>query len=100
MKAPRISPCIGVPDTQAACDFYETIGFTALPADPGREDDLRVLLFEGEFALMVNKDEDLRNWLPPLTDTPVGAFGMCYLAVDDFDAYVEKIRPLVKVTKD
>ncbi|MYT33920.1 MULTISPECIES: VOC family protein [unclassified Streptomyces] len=100
MKAPRISPCLGVPDTQAACDFYEQIGFTALPADPSQEDDIRLLLFEGEFALMVNKDEDLRNWLPVLKDTPIGAFGMFYLAVDDFDAYVEKVRPLVKVVKE
>ncbi|MFI8341959.1 VOC family protein [Streptomyces sp. NPDC085639] len=38
--------------------------------------------------------------LPVLNDTPVGAFGMFHLAVDDFDAYVERIRPLVTVQKD
>lgn len=35
-----------------------------------------------------------------LKDTPAGAFGMFYLAVDDFDTYVERIRPLVTVQKD
>ncbi|KIZ16644.1 VOC family protein [Streptomyces natalensis] len=100
MKAPAISPCLGVPDTQAACDFYEKLGFTALPGGDDANDDIRILLFEGEFALMVFRDRHLRDWLPVLKDTPVGAFGMFYLAVDDFDAYVEKIRPLVTVTKD
>ncbi|MEV5238337.1 VOC family protein [Streptomyces cinnamoneus] len=100
MKAPAVSPCLGVSDTQATCDFYEKIGFTALPAGDDPNDDLRILLFEGEFALMVFRDEHLRGWLPVLRNTPVGAFGMFYLAVDDFDTYVERIRPLVTVTKD
>ena len=26
MKAPVLSPCLGVPDTQAAVGFYETLG--------------------------------------------------------------------------
>uniref|UniRef100_A0AAU1ID67 Uncharacterized protein n=1 Tax=Streptomyces sp. NBC_00180 TaxID=2903632 RepID=A0AAU1ID67_9ACTN len=30
----------------------------------------------------------------------MGAFGMFYLAVDDFNAYVERIRRLVTVQKD
>ncbi|MFD0385766.1 VOC family protein [Streptomyces stramineus] len=93
MKPPAISPCLGVSDTQAAVDFYEKLGFTALPAGNDPDDDLRILLFEGEFALMVYRDEHLRGWLPVLKDTPVGAFGMFYLAVDDFDSYVERIRP-------
>lgn len=100
MKPPAISPCLGVSDTQAAVDFYEKLGFTALPAGGDPDDDLRILLFDGEFALMVYRDEHLRGWLPVLKDTPVGAFGMFYLAVDDFDAYVERIRPLVTVQKD
>ncbi|MEU6990926.1 VOC family protein [Streptomyces sp. NPDC046465] len=100
MKAPRISPCLGVPDTQAACDFYERLGFTALPGGDADGDDIRILLFEGEFALMLYRDAHLRDWLPVLKDTPVGAFGMFYLAVDDFDTYVETIRPLVAVEKD
>lgn len=100
MKAPAISPCFGVADTQATCDFYEKIGFTALPADDDSGDDLRILLFEGEFALMVFRDEHLRDWLPVLKDRPADAFGMFYLAVDDFEAYVERVRPLVTVAKD
>ncbi|MFF5974002.1 VOC family protein [Streptomyces sp. NPDC012769] len=100
MKPPAISPCLGVVDTQAAVDFYEKLGFTALPAGNDPDDDMRILLFDGEFALMVYRDEHLRGWLPVLKDTPVGAFGMFYLAVDDFDAYVERIRPLVTVQKD
>jgi catechol 2,3-dioxygenase-like lactoylglutathione lyase family enzyme len=100
MQAPAISPCLGVPDTQAACDFYETLGFTALPGGGDPNDDLRILLFGDEFAFMVYRAEHLRGWLPNLKDTPIGAFGMFYLAVDDFDAYVEKIRPLVTVQKD
>ncbi|MBT2505832.1 VOC family protein [Streptomyces sp. ISL-98] len=100
MKAPALSPCLGVPDTQAAVDFYEKIGFTALPAGDDPNDDLRILLFEGEFALMVYREDQLRSWLPNLKETPVGAFGMFYLAVDDFDSYVERIRPLVTVQKD
>ncbi|GAA0348357.1 VOC family protein [Streptomyces blastmyceticus] len=100
MKPPAIAPCLGVTDTQATVDFYEKLGFTALPAGNDPDDDLRILLFGGEFALMVYRDAHLRDWLPVLKDTPVGAFGMFYLAVDDFDAYVERIRPLVTVTKE
>ncbi|MEV6734151.1 MULTISPECIES: VOC family protein [unclassified Streptomyces] len=100
MEPPAIAPCLGVSDTQAAVDFYEKLGFTALPAGNDPDDDLRILLFGGEFALMVYRDEHLRSWLPVLKDTPVGAFGMFYLAVDDFDAYVERIRPLVTVQND
>ncbi|MEU2869167.1 VOC family protein [Streptomyces olivoreticuli] len=100
MKPPVIAPCLGVHDTQATVDFYERLGFTALPAGSDPDDDLRILLFDGEFALMVYRDAHLREWLPVLKDTPVGAFGMFYLAVDDFEAYVERIRPLVTVTKD
>ncbi|MFC9815886.1 VOC family protein [Streptomyces virginiae] len=100
MKPPAIAPCLGVSDTQATVDFYEKLGFTALPAGNDPDDDLRILLFDGEFALMVYRDEHLRGWLPALKDTPIGAFGMFYLAVDDFDAYVERIRPLVTVQKE
>ncbi|MEU3671170.1 VOC family protein [Streptomyces virginiae] len=100
MKPPAIAPCLGVSDTQATVDFYEKLGFTALPVGNDPDDDLRILLFDGEFALMVYRDEHLRSWLPVLKNTPVGAFGMFYLAVDDFDTYVERIRPLVTVQKD
>ncbi|BDM73264.1 hypothetical protein HEK616_67510 [Streptomyces nigrescens] len=100
MKSPVIAPCLGVPDTQAACDYYERLGFTALPGTDDSDDDLRILLFDGAFAFMVYRDQHLRGWLPVLKDTPVGAFGMFYLAVEDFEAYVERIRPLVSVTKD
>ncbi len=100
MKAPTLAPCLGVRDTRATVDFYEKLGFTALPAGDDPDDDLRILLFKDEFALMVHRDEQLREWLPVLKNTPVGAFGMFYLAVDDFDAYVERIRPLVTVQKD
>ncbi|MBL1093498.1 MULTISPECIES: VOC family protein [Streptomyces] len=100
MKSPVIAPCLGVPDTQAACDYYEKLGFTALPGTDDSDDDLRVLLFDGEFAFMVYRDQHLRGWLPVLKDTPVGAFGMFYLSVEDFEGYVERIRPLVSVTKD
>ncbi|MGW7455778.1 hypothetical protein [Streptomyces sp. NPDC054787] len=55
-----------------------------LPADDP-DDDLRMLLFDGEFALMVYREQHLRSWLPVLKDTPVGASGMFYLAVDGFD---------------
>ncbi|EPH40171.1 VOC family protein [Streptomyces aurantiacus] len=100
MKSPTITPCFGVKDTQASVDFYEKIGFTALPAGDNPDDDLRILLFEGGFALMVHREDQLREWLPVLKDTPIGAFGMFYLAVSDFDAYVAKIRPLVNVIKE
>lgn len=53
MKSPVIAPCLGVPDTQAACDYYEKLGFTALPGTDDSDDDLRILLFDGEFAFMV-----------------------------------------------
>lgn len=99
MQPPAISPCLGVSDTQATVDFYEKLGFTALPAGDDPNDDLRILLFDGEFALMLHRHDQLRQWLPVLKDTPIGAFGMFYLAVDDFDSYIERIRPLVDVTK-
>ncbi|MFJ3728253.1 VOC family protein [Streptomyces sp. NPDC090045] len=98
--APALSPCLGVPDTQAAVEFCEKIGFTALPAGGDPDGDRRILLFGGEFALMVYRDDHLRAWLPYLKDTPVGAFGMFCLAVEDFGSYVERIRPLVTVQKD
>lgn len=100
MKAPVIAPCLGVQDTQASVDFYEKLGFTALPAGDDPNDDIRSLLFEGEFAFMVFRDKQLRTWLPVLADTPVGAFGMFYLAVEDFDGYVARIRPLVTAVKE
>ncbi len=100
MKAPAIAPCLGVKDTQASVDFYEKLGFTALPAGNDPNDDIRSLLFGDEFALMVYRDAHLRDWLPVLKDRTPGAFGMFYLAVDNFDAYVEKIRPLVEATKE
>lgn len=90
----------GRADTQATVDFYEVLGFTALPAGNDPDDDLRILLFDGEFALKVYRDEYLRSWLPVLKDAPVGACGMFYLAVDDFDSYVERIQPLVTIQKD
>lgn len=75
------------------------MGFAALPGgDP--DEDLRIPLFDGEFALKAYRAEHLRGRLPVLEDTPVGAFGMFSLAVDDFDTYVEKIRPPVTVQKD
>lgn len=100
MKAPAIAPCLGVKDTSASVAFYEKLGFTALPAGNDPDDDIRSLLFGGEFALMVYRDEHLRGWLPVLKDRSPGAFGMFYLAVDDFDAYTGRIRPLVDVTKE
>ncbi|MGW1072933.1 VOC family protein [Streptomyces sp. NPDC002537] len=100
MRTPAIAPCLGVSDTQASCDFYEKIGFTALPGGDDPNDDIRILMFGDEFALMVFRDEHLRSWLPVLKDTSVGAFGMFYLAVDDFDSYTEKLRPLVDVIKE
>lgn len=66
MKPPAISPCLGVPDTQATVDHYERLGFTALLAGDDPDDDIRILLFEGEFALMVYCAEHLRSWLPVL----------------------------------
>ncbi|WP_058041870.1 VOC family protein [Streptomyces roseifaciens] len=100
MKAPAIAPCLGVKDTQASVDFYEKLGFTATPAGNDPNDDIRSLLFGDEFVLMVYRDAHLRDWLPVLKDRTPGAFGMFYLAVDDFDAYVKKIRPLVEVIKE
>ncbi|MCQ8771324.1 VOC family protein [Streptomyces telluris] len=100
MKAPAIAPCLGVKNTQASVDFYEKLGFTATPAGDDPNDDLRTLLFGDEFALMVYRDDHLRDWLPVLKGRTPGAFGMFYLAVDDFDAYVKKIRPLVDVIKE
>ncbi|MCD9145385.1 VOC family protein [Streptomyces albireticuli] len=100
MKAPAIAPCLGVKDTGASVGFYEKLGFTALPAGDDPNDDIRSLLFGDAFALMVYRDAHLRDWLPVLKDTPVGAFGMFYLAVDDFDAYVAGIRPLVDAVKE
>jgi catechol 2,3-dioxygenase-like lactoylglutathione lyase family enzyme len=102
MQAPAISACLGVKDTQVTVDFYEKLGFTALPtgAHTDNDDDLRILLFGGEFALMIQRHDQLRKWLPPLQDTPVGAFGMFYLAVDDVDSFLERIRPLVDVVKE
>ncbi|MFE0047054.1 VOC family protein [Streptomyces albireticuli] len=100
MKAPAIAPCLGVKDTSASVGFYEKLGFTALPAGDDPNDDIRSLLFGDEFALMVYRDAHLRDWLPVLKDSAPGAFGMFYLAVDDFDAYVAKIRPLVNAVKE
>ncbi|MFJ5035784.1 VOC family protein [Streptomyces sp. NPDC088560] len=37
---------------------------------------------------------------PVLKDRTPSAFGMFYLAVDDFDSYVATIRPLVNAIKE
>ncbi|WP_243761553.1 VOC family protein [Streptomyces sp. YIM 98790] len=100
LKTPVISVCLGVRDTQASVGFFKKLGFTALPGGGDPDDDLRTLLFNGEFALTVYRDEHLRRWMPPLRDTPVGAFATFSLAVDDFDAYVAGIRPLVEVARE
>ncbi|MFD9911034.1 VOC family protein [Streptomyces sp. NPDC059063] len=100
MSSPAFAPCLGVTNTDATVAFYEKLGFTALPGNNDPEDDLRILLFEGRFALMVHRDEHLRKWLPVHKDTPVGAFGMFYVGVDDFATYAERIRPLVNVIKE
>ncbi|WP_067540655.1 VOC family protein [Nocardia crassostreae] len=91
-----IAPTIGVTDTRASIAFYTRLGFTALPATGGP----RVLLYDGDFALMLTREQDLRGWLAPHRHTPVGKFGTLYLGVDDFEATVARFRPHVEVVKE
>ncbi|WP_167476632.1 VOC family protein [Nocardia arthritidis] len=91
-----IAPNIGVTDMRATIAFYTRLGFTALPATGGP----RVLLYDGDFALMLTPEKALRGWLKPHQDAPVGMFGILYLGVDDFERTVENWRPHVEVVKD
>ncbi|MEU3721313.1 hypothetical protein [Streptomyces sp. NPDC031705] len=49
---PDEAPCHlslpGSPRHPGDVDFYEKLGFTALPAGSDPDDDLRILLFDGE----------------------------------------------------
>ncbi|MET9323391.1 VOC family protein [Streptomyces sp. NPDC003038] len=100
MKTSGVAPCLGVKDTKASVEFYESLGFSAAPGSDNPEDDIRMITWQGDFAFMVYHHDNLRQWLPELKDFPVGAFGMFYLNVQDYDAYTEKIRPLVNVIKE
>jgi catechol 2,3-dioxygenase-like lactoylglutathione lyase family enzyme len=100
MKTSGIAPCLGVADTAASVEFYRSLGFAAAPGSDNPDDDIRMITRNGEFAFMVYNADNLRAWLPPLKDFPVGAFGMFYLNVPDYDAYTATIRPLVTVVKE
>ncbi|MFE0188099.1 VOC family protein [Streptomyces sp. NPDC058989] len=97
MHTPAISACLGVNDLDETIAYYERLGFQALPAPPHAY--IRVLTYGGEFAFMLQQTELLGIWLPPLKDTPTGCCGMHYLAVDDFDAWVEQHAAHVDVVK-
>ncbi|GAA2716376.1 MULTISPECIES: VOC family protein [Streptomyces] len=97
MRTPAVSACLGVGDLDATLTYYENLGFAALPAPAGAY--IRVLTYGGEFAFMLQQAGLLGMWLPPLKDTPTGCCGMHYLAVDDFDTWVEQHAGHVDVVK-
>lgn len=97
MHTPAVSACLGVNDLGETVAYYEKLGFTALPAGPNPF--IRVLTYNGELAFMIQPARGLGMWLPPLKDTPTGCCGMHYLAVDDFDAWIEQHAAHIDVIK-
>ncbi|MET8976585.1 VOC family protein [Streptomyces sp. NPDC004539] len=93
------TPCISVRDTAVSIGFYRSLGFDvdSSLARPG--DDVHLLLYQGEFCGLLHSNADLKEWLPPLADTPVGLSGVLYLTVDDFDDFHERVRYKAGVIK-
>ncbi|MEX3104314.1 MULTISPECIES: VOC family protein [unclassified Streptomyces] len=91
--------CISVRDTAASIAFYESLGFQtdSTIARPG--DDVHLLLHQGEFCGLLYSNADLKEWLPPLADTPIGLAGMLYLTVDDFDAFHDRVARKAEILK-
>ncbi|MGE7386281.1 VOC family protein [Streptomyces sp. NPDC004126] len=97
------APCFSVKDTATSIAFYKKLGFDidSSTAKPG--DDIHMLFYQGEFCAMLYSNDDLKNWLPVLADTPIGFAGMHYLGVDGLqDAYdhisrhAEIVKPLTE----
>ncbi|OAR25361.1 hypothetical protein A8W25_06960 [Streptomyces sp. ERV7] len=96
----NIAPCLAVSDPLATADFYKKLGFGVLdtgPLDP--EHPLLIITHDGRPALMVQGQESLRQLLPSMPPG-IGCSGIHYFTVADFDATVERIRPLVDVVTD
>ncbi|WP_411127809.1 VOC family protein [Streptomyces sp. x-19] len=87
-------------DPLATADFYQRLGCGVLDTGPlDAEHPLLIITHDGKPSLMIQGQESLRELLPAMR--PVnGCSGIHYFTVADFDATVERIRPLVDVVKD
>lgn len=96
----NIAPCLAVKDPLATAAFYEKLGFGVLDTGPlNPEHPLLIVTHDGKPALMIQGQESLRALLPGMQPAN-GCSGIHYFTVADFDATVERIRPLVEVVKD
>ncbi|MFE9023773.1 VOC family protein [Streptomyces sp. NPDC007808] len=93
-------PCISVSDTAASLAFYGKLGFDADSSTARPGDDIHMLLHKGEFAAMIYRNADLKQWLPVLRDQPLGFAGMFYFAVDDLDAFHAQASKHAEVVKE
>ncbi|MEV4873372.1 VOC family protein [Streptomyces syringium] len=91
---------MSVKDTAASIAFYKKLGFDVDSSTARPGDDIHMLLYQGGFCGMLYSNDDLKNWLPVLADTPIGFAGMLYLGVDDFDAAHDRIAQHAEITKD
>ncbi|WP_338931763.1 VOC family protein [Streptomyces netropsis] len=94
------APCLSVKDTAASIAFYKQLGFDVDSSTARPGDDIHMLLYQGGFCGMLYSNDDLKNWLPVLAETPIGFAGMFYLGVDDFDAAHDLIARHAEITKD
>ncbi|MFE3186923.1 VOC family protein [Streptomyces violascens] len=96
----NIAPCLAVKDPLATAAFYKRLGFGVLDTGPlNPEHPLLIITHQGKPALMVQTDTSLRALLPTLQPAN-GCSGIHYFTVDDFDATLARIRPLVEVIQD
>ncbi|WP_338932511.1 hypothetical protein WEB32_28385 [Streptomyces netropsis] len=58
-----------------------------------------MLFYQGEFCAMLYSNDDLKNWLPVLADTPIGFAGMHYLGVDGLQAAYDHIAQHTEIVK-
>ncbi|MFI6999299.1 VOC family protein [Nocardia sp. NPDC050175] len=95
----KLMPCMGVADTTATTAFYRDLGFVVIDIS-GDGQDIHLVKHEGDDCAIIYDGNNLTQWLPELTDSPVGFFGMFYLAVDDFDAMHERVAANATIVKD
>lgn len=93
------APCISVADTAASIKFYKSLGFDVDSSTSRQGDDIHMLLYQGRFCAMIYLNADLKNWLPVLTDQPIGFAGMFYLAVEDLDSTFQDFSAAADIVK-
>ncbi|WP_378740441.1 VOC family protein [Nocardia brasiliensis] len=93
------APCLGVKDTATSKAFYEQLGFVVDSQTATDDDDIHMVLFDGQFCGMLYRYAHLESWLPSLKEQPVGFTGMFYLEVRNFEEMLEKCTAATEIVK-